>query len=137
MIDWTSILIACLGGGSIVGLINGLINWRSNKRKQDAEATREELVNVRSVIEMLQDQINELKLEMATLRSRLNEKDITIHKLYDEQAVMQKKYSQKKLIINTAFECANSHSCPVLIKLNQIEENELKEVSKIGNDENQ
>lgn len=79
---------------------------------------------------MFRGQISKLKLEVATLRDRLNEKDVTIHKLYDEQALMQKKYSQKKLIINTTFKCVNSHSCPVLIKLNQIEGDELKEAEK-------
>ncbi len=117
------------GAGGVLSLV---LYYGATKRVKKAEATAKEIENLNSVIATLREDVNRLHDDIERMQNRLNMKDAVISQLYDDKALLELKNSQKKSAINCAPQCENAQAgrCPVLIRMQQIEEEYLRTLQR-------
>ena len=105
------------------GLVTMFMYYGLNKRAKRSEVTAAEFANFNSIIDGLQKQVDRLQ-------SRLDAQDLIMTKLYGDKAILELKNSQKKSAINCAPRCTNTpaEGCPVLLRMEQIEDDYLDEL---------
>ena len=111
-----------LGAGGLLGFISYILFFRANKRIKNAEATEKEIANLQAAYELMKEQIAFQGEQITKLRVQIGERDMTIQQLYRDKSLHEIKYSQKKSAINKAHSCEHSALCPVLNKLQELEE---------------
>ena len=128
MPHWIELISTIFGAGGIFGFISYFLFFRESKRLKGAEATEKELTNLSSSIDLLQKQVDYQGKEIIRLQEQLNGKNQLIQQLYRERDILEKKYAQKKSAINEALACPGNKNktCPVLVKLKEIENEYLK-----------
>ena len=80
-IEWLQMLIGMLGGGSLVGVIVGLVTIPSTKKKANAEARREEAAAKNAEIENIKSALTEWQKIAEERQEACHEKDGRISEL--------------------------------------------------------
>jgi peptidoglycan hydrolase CwlO-like protein len=128
MQHWVEIISTIVGAGGIFGFVSYFLFFRESKRLKGAEATAKELANMTVSIEALEKQVEYLWETIKKLQEQLNERNQLVQQLYRERDILEKKYAQKKSSINEALACPGNKdkTCPVLVKLKELENEYLK-----------
>jgi uncharacterized protein (UPF0335 family) len=90
--DWTSILIAFVGGGTLIAVINGLFG----RRHAQAETIELLLQTSRNQLEMMQEQMNAMQNRMDRLEKGKEADDMVIAQLKAQIKRLQEENDELK-----------------------------------------